>query len=53
MSPVRIVQLSRGVEIWFWLCSEHLEQKEAQGWEVKDVKVPLHPLTCQVCKEGQ
>lgn len=45
---VRIYQLSRGFELWQWLCPKHLQLREMQGWEVKQDKDPPHELLCDL-----
>lgn len=45
-----IYQLSRGFEVWVWLCTDHLAKRKRKGWEVKERREPPHPLTCDDCK---
>jgi hypothetical protein len=49
VNGVRIYQLSRGFELWCWLCPKCLAHKKANGWEVKADKDPPHPLACDDC----
>lgn len=52
MGDVRIVQLSRGFELWFWLCPKCLKAKQRDGWELKESKNPPHDdLPCDDCPD--
>lgn len=48
-----IYQLSRGYEIWTWLCEKHLKAKRAEGFEVKEKREPKHELKCDACKRSE
>jgi hypothetical protein len=52
VNTVRIFQLSKGFEVWFWLCPSCLEAKKADGWDVKASVAPPHNLTCDGCREA-
>lgn len=58
MNAVRIVKLSRGTEIFFWLCPAAIKARETKGWFTVDVKKPPHELRCDdasetgCCKKG-
>lgn len=45
----RIVLLSRGFDVWCWLCARCLKAREKQGWEVRASKVPPRELPCEDC----
>jgi hypothetical protein len=51
-NDVMIVQLDKGVALWLWLCKSCRDQSEAEGWTVKELRTPKHPLKCdgQACK---
>ncbi len=46
----RIYQLTRGFEVWCWLCSKCLKARKKAGWEVKTDKSPPYALECDDCK---
>lgn len=52
---VFIYQLDRGFSVWVWLCTPHVEARtkvslpDSERWDVKERRVPKHPLTCDDC----
>lgn len=52
--PVWIVELDRGFSQFKWLCDEHINSAEKEGWVVKQKRAPYYskpPLPCQSCQE--
>ncbi len=49
MNDVRIYELDRGFSLWVWLCPACLEARELLGWEVKESRPAIVPLTCDDC----
>jgi hypothetical protein len=43
---VAIYLLSRGFDVWQWLCPKHLEAAKNAGWEVRSEKPGKPWLTC-------
>ena len=47
---VCIYELSRGFDVFVWLCSKCVTLRLDLGWAVKNRKEPPHPLRCDDCE---
>jgi hypothetical protein len=48
-NDIGIYKITKGCDLWRWLCRKHLAARKDDGWSVQDRRKAQHGLTCDDC----